>query len=122
MRLRPFLVVAILAALLIPAAAPWCATASDDRMPCCKSGARCDLGMAARDCCGMAPAPATPRAPLSLAAAPGPDRSHDGSGHAVLIAATVLPAPVRAAGHAPTAGPPRARATPIHLLNAAFLC
>jgi len=122
MRSRLILSAVLVTALLVPAAAPWCATPDDDRMPCCKNGVRCDLGMRASDCCGVAPTPATPRAPVSLAAAPSIERHHDGTGMAIAAIAAVLPASGAAAGIAPSAGPPRARTTPLHILNTSLLC
>lgn len=122
MRSRLILAAVLVTALLVPAAAPWCATPDDDRMPCCKNGVRCDLGMRASDCCGVTPTPATPRAPVALAATPSIERHHDGTGLPIAAMDGILRAPGVATGTAPAAGPPRARTTPLHILNTSLLC
>jgi len=61
-------------------------------------------------------------APVSLAAAPSIERLHDGTGMAIAAIADFLPASGAAAGIVPSAGPPRARTTPLHILNTSLLC
>lgn len=51
---------AVLALVTAPGPALYCSQAKVHSMPCCKTSARCDLGMKAVSCCAVDPASGTP--------------------------------------------------------------
>src|SRR5688572_18015983 len=52
--------VTVVALLTAGGPALYCAQASNHAMPCCKTSARCDLGMKAAACCTVEPASSSP--------------------------------------------------------------
>jgi hypothetical protein len=124
MRLRSIVILVVLSAIVwLGAVVPLCAALPGDDMPCCRTGAGCDLAVRASGCCriGAAADQQTSLAPLA------PSRF---SSHRVHLVATALPvflvpSPAIAILVA-LAGPPgflehRVAGPPLFLLNTSLL-
>jgi len=123
MRLRSAVLLVVLSALVwLGAVAPLCAGEAGDDMPCCRTGAACDLAMRASGCCrlGAVTDQQTSLAPLA------PTRF---SSHRVLLISALpfflLPAPATMTLMT-LIGPPgyldhRVTGPPLFLLNTSLL-
>lgn len=125
MRIFTRLLSGVAVAALLSAGGPalYCAQAAAHTMPCCKTPARCDLGMKAAACCTVDPASGIPgkiAGAGSGSATPGPEKGPH----------TSCPAPATAAmesfGPADAARlwypPARDGSVPIYLRHLSILC
>ena len=115
--------VALAALLATGGPALYCAQAAVHVMPCCKTTARCDLGMKAAPCCSVDPASGIPGKFAGAgpgAATPGPEK---GSPAACPAQATVAMDSIGPADAARLWHPPaRHGSVPIYLRHLAILC
>jgi hypothetical protein len=115
--------VALGALLAAGGPALYCAQAAVHVMPCCRTKARCDLGMKAIACCPVDPASGMPgkiAGAGSGSAAPGPEK---GSPAAFPAPATAAMGSIGPADAASLWYPPaRHGSVPIYLRHLAILC
>ncbi|HEV8702281.1 MAG TPA: hypothetical protein VGV60_13490 [Candidatus Polarisedimenticolia bacterium] len=125
MRTRSRILSLVTAVALLVAGGPalYCAQASMHSMPCCKTSARCDLGMKAAACCTVEPSSGFPERTAGLGtgfAAPGQEKRP----HAARsLAEAPAVDPVAAKGPARLWYPPaHVETVPAYLRHASILC